>query len=185
MNAMKTSSLTIVTILFVLSLTQMVSGQRIQGKILDEVKREPLPFANVSLLQDGVFITGSLADYDGNYVITGFDPGIYSVKVEFVGYQPTQVDSIQVGSKTIPLDLKLAEGDLTDPVKVTVYDGPFIEDDQTSFGQTLSKEDIESVATKSIVSTQKEKRRKKRVHKKQARKQGKKIRRIDQGRNQR
>ncbi|MEO1434875.1 MAG: carboxypeptidase-like regulatory domain-containing protein [Bacteroidota bacterium] len=125
-------------------------GQRVQGKVIDQDKGEALPFANVSLLKDGVFITGSATDYDGNYVITGFDPGTYSIKVEFVGYSPKQIDGIVIGSKTVPLDIEMLEGELIDEVVVIAYEVPLIEPDNTASGQTLAKEDIENVATRDV-----------------------------------
>ncbi|MEO1435426.1 MAG: von Willebrand factor type A domain-containing protein, partial [Bacteroidota bacterium] len=73
----------------------------------------------------------------GNYVITGFDPGTYSVKVEFVGYSPIQIDGIVVGTNTIPLDIEMLEGELIEEVVVIAYEVPMIEADNTSSGQTL------------------------------------------------
>ncbi|MEM6723408.1 MAG: carboxypeptidase regulatory-like domain-containing protein, partial [Bacteroidota bacterium] len=128
-------------------------GQRIQGKIIDEGKGESLPFANVSLLKDGVFITGATSDFDGNYVISGFDPGTYTLRVEYVGYATNEIPGIVVGgSKTVPYDVQMREGEDLTEIVVTEYTTPLIEADNTSSGQTLSAEDVQNVATRSVTT---------------------------------
>ncbi|MEM6723251.1 MAG: von Willebrand factor type A domain-containing protein, partial [Bacteroidota bacterium] len=134
---MKAVVLNVLLALFFISISTTVHGQRIQGKVTDEGSGEPLPFASVSLLKEGVMITGADTDFDGNYVITGFDPGTYSIKVEFVGYSTKQIDGIVIGVRTVPLDIQLIEGETLDEVVIVDYMTPMIQQDNTASGQTL------------------------------------------------
>ncbi|MEL7145189.1 MAG: outer membrane beta-barrel protein [Bacteroidota bacterium] len=66
-----------------------VSGQeRLTGKLVD-TKGEPVPFANVLLLQagDSTFLKGGLTDLDGTYLLESVKPGSYYLQYSFLGYE--------------------------------------------------------------------------------------------------
>ncbi len=132
-------------------------SQTIQGRVVDEGNGEGLPFANVVLEKDGVQKAGTTTDLDGNYILTGFDPGTYGVKVVYVGYQDKLIEGITVGSsKTIPLDVSMAvpaEGGISlDEVIVVAYKVPLIEHDNTASGETVTAEEVMKMPVKSVTS---------------------------------
>lgn len=80
---------------------------RIVGTVLDKATGEPLPSAAVTIV--GTFYQ-TLTDFDGKFVLNDIKPGTYSVKFQFIGYQPMQFNDIKIGvGKTIKLDAKLSE----------------------------------------------------------------------------
>jgi hypothetical protein len=65
----------------------------LQGRVVDKVTNEPLAFANIVI--DGT-TTGSVSDFDGNFIFTGLQPGFVKLKASFIGYNPTLSADIQV-----------------------------------------------------------------------------------------
>ncbi|MEM7102552.1 MAG: carboxypeptidase regulatory-like domain-containing protein [Bacteroidota bacterium] len=125
--------------------------QSIQGKVVDASSKETLPFANVVLLKDGVQVVGTTTDFDGNYTLTGFDPGTFNIKVIYVGYADKEVSGITVAaSKTVPVDIELNVGETLTEIVVVEYTAPLIEADNTAGGQTLTSKDVEKLPTKSV-----------------------------------
>jgi hypothetical protein len=102
---------------------------QIEGKVTDS-RGEPLPGATIKLLQNGTLKTGAAADFDGNYLLTGFDPGTYDVEASFAGMQTQRIEKISVGNNTVKVDVKLEENSLVlgsgDEVKVVAYRVPIV-----------------------------------------------------------
>lgn len=90
----------------------------IQGRVFDEISNESLIGATVVL--EGT-TTGASADIDGNYSITGLEPGLYNLVASFIGYETRTVFEIQVfNSKptTYDIALKLSSSALDEVVIV-------------------------------------------------------------------
>jgi len=143
--------------IFCFLLTNSLTAQTIQGTVTDEISQEGLPFANVILEQNNVQKAGTTTDLDGNYILTGFDPGTYDVRVGYVGYQDKLISGITVSSsKTIPLDIQMTvpkDGgvDLSEIVVVN-YRIPLIEHDMTSSGSVVTAQEIRKMPVKSATS---------------------------------
>lgn len=64
-----------------------LSAQAVQGRISDEMSREPLAFADVRLLTvDGEVAAVDVSDSAGRYRIGAPEPGSYRVQVDLIGY---------------------------------------------------------------------------------------------------
>lgn len=91
----------------------------IAGKLLDkEMNNDPLPFANVIIKGTS---TGTLSDFDGQYVIDKLEPGTYTVTFSFVGYETIEVANVVVESnKTTTVNASLGAGEFQlDDVVIT------------------------------------------------------------------
>lgn len=90
-----------VTALFAVLLSLPALAQNtfsIRGRVLDAVTGETLPGATVQVT-GGSQNTGSGADSDGSYKVSGLAAGTYSVQASFIGYKPkTQVVKISTQS---------------------------------------------------------------------------------------
>ncbi len=107
----------IITIFFTLFLlilnNSILEGQqwaRIRGKVFDRTTKEPLPGANILVLNTSL---GAASDFEGEYVLNHVPAGRQSIKVSYIGYKDTVlVIDVQAG-KTIQLDFDLIPQALT------------------------------------------------------------------------
>lgn len=84
----------------------------LQGKIIDGSSNESLPFANITLEQEGVFIKGVSSDFDGNYNFSSLEVGTYDIVVSFIGYGKLKLVGVQISSGSlVRRDLTLLEAD--------------------------------------------------------------------------
>jgi len=79
---MKTIKTILLLLIFPLSL--LAQNASIKGRVVDAITNEPLPFVN--LLVSGT-MTGTITDIDGNFIITGIEPGFIRIEASFVGYK--------------------------------------------------------------------------------------------------
>ncbi|MEM1270894.1 MAG: TonB-dependent receptor [Bacteroidota bacterium] len=75
----------------------------ILGKITDSDTGEALPGASV-LIEGTSF--GAAADIDGNYAITGIDPGDYTLRITYVGYLAS-TSEVTIGTGETRVDIAL------------------------------------------------------------------------------
>ena len=85
----------------------LAQGGIIKGTVTDAINNEPIPFANILVLGTD---KGTTTDIDGNYEVSGLEPGLYDVRASFVGYQEQASYEIQVtNSKPAEVNIKLEE----------------------------------------------------------------------------
>jgi len=110
----------ILTSILIIIVTNLSAQKaQIKGKIIDASNNESVPFANI--IVDGTTI-GSSSDLDGNFIITGLNPGYIKLTVSFIGYETKTTTDVLVSNNNIPyIEIKLepAENQL-DEVVVTV-----------------------------------------------------------------
>lgn len=90
-----------------LSISQVFSQGIIKGKISNPVNNEPVPFANVLILNTDF---GAVSDENGLYEIKDVPPGLYNVRASFVGYKVQTIFEVQVTlARPVQLDFQLEE----------------------------------------------------------------------------
>lgn len=90
-----------------LGISQVFSQGIIKGKILNPVNNEPVPFANVLILNTDF---GAVSDENGIYEIKDIPPGLYNVRASFVGYKVQTIFEVQVTlARPVQLDFQLEE----------------------------------------------------------------------------
>ena len=91
---------------FLLSLVSMGQGL-IRGKITNPINNQPVPFANVLLLNTEL---GAITNEEGYYEISNIPAGLYNVRASYVGYKSSTAYEIQVSlAKPVQLDFSLTE----------------------------------------------------------------------------
>ncbi len=77
--------------LYGLLLAPMVWAQTVSlsGTVTDADDGQSLPGASVLIAGTA---QGTATDFDGNYSITGLDPGTYTIVFSFIGYQNQEID---------------------------------------------------------------------------------------------
>ena len=140
-------------LLSLISLTAMLAqGVTLTGKVVDE-KGEPLPFATIAVIRNGIPKTGGTSDIDGAYRINNIDPGSYDVECSMVGMTSQRVTNVKLTSGIIPLDFKMVEnGKVLEAFVVRGYVVPLIKQDQTSQGSVITAEQIRDLPTRDITA---------------------------------
>ncbi len=118
---MFSKKLLIVTFFITISISLFADTGKVRGKLIDDGTGEPIPFANVSLLQNGTPKGGVASDFDGNYTIEA-EPGTYDLLVSYVSYANKKVTGISVKPNDITLvDIRMEGTDMQlDEVVVSV-----------------------------------------------------------------
>lgn len=75
--------------------------EALKGMVRDNSTKEPIPFCNIILEQDGRQKMGCTSDMDGNYSFRPVSPGKYDLKASFVGYKPTLIRGVVIRSARI------------------------------------------------------------------------------------
>jgi len=84
--------------------------QTIRGKVVDKELLIPLAGANVVLLSDTSFFTGTITDIDGNFRLENISLGRHRIKVSYLGYHQMMVPDIILSSgKEKILNIELEE----------------------------------------------------------------------------
>ncbi len=138
--------------LFSLVAVATAAQTSLTGKVTNAENDEPIPFSNVVLYKNGVFVTGSETDIDGNYNFTSIDPGTYDLEVSFLGFQTQRLTGIKVlAGKANRADVELTEGGVVlDEVVVKEYRVPLVEQDNTTSGGVITSEQIRNLPTRNI-----------------------------------
>jgi len=133
------------------SVSLFAQSGSLKGKVLDLETNEPVPFASVSIQQNGNIITGGQTDFDGNYFIKPIPAGVYDIKVSYVGYNSTQMNKLRINAGSITFqDFKIkSTTQQIDEVVVTDYKVPLISKDQTVSGGTVTSDDIQKMPGRS------------------------------------
>lgn len=95
------------SIFWMVALTLWAQTGIIKGKVTNRINNEPVMFANVLVTGTD---KGTTTDVDGNYEITGLEPGLYNLRVTYIGYQEQTVYEIQVtNNKPAEVNVELVE----------------------------------------------------------------------------
>jgi hypothetical protein len=124
----------------------------LKGVISDVMTGEAIPFANVVIEKGGNQYAGTTTDFDGKYTIKPIEPGNYSIKATFVGYQTVEVTGVIVSANKITFqDVKLQEGVALGEIKIIEYKKPLLDQDNLS-GETKTAEEIVALPTRNVSS---------------------------------
>jgi hypothetical protein len=108
MNKLKTGFM-VLSLFLVASVSGQIITQTIKGKVVDADIRVSLPGATLILLDTDPLI-GTVTDINGNFRMESVPLGRYDIQVTYIGYEPTIVRDIIVGSvKEITLEIELSE----------------------------------------------------------------------------
>src|ERR1035437_9898204 len=121
---------------------------KIKGKVTDLQPGEPLIGANVIVVGTS---TGAATDVKGEFVINNLNPGTYTLKASYIGYQTITVSNVRVNSElSTELDFKLpAEGISTKEINI-IAQRPLIEPSNTNAIRNTTSEDFNNLPVRGI-----------------------------------
>lgn len=108
---MRLKSLILVQLVFISAVVfGKVATVTVSGIVKESSSKEPLGYVNVVLKteKDSVFVTGSVTNEEGRFVLTNINPGNYVLEISFIGYR-TKKQPLYVGSLTNYLDVTTIE----------------------------------------------------------------------------
>lgn len=130
------------SVLTALGLSAQTGG--VEGKIIDEISNEPIPFAAIVI--SGTTI-GTTTNLDGEYSLKNVKAGFIRLEISVLGYTRKLSPEIQVSSnKTVNLDIKM-EKSSQQMKEVVVESDPFVRPDENPLSmQTIGVTEIERAA---------------------------------------
>ncbi len=138
--AIKRNIITIISLL-VVPILYAQNGQ-IKGKITDAGNNETIPFANIIVVGTQI---GSTSDLEGNFIITGLEPGFINLQVSFVGFKTVVSSDILVSNNNIPY-IEIALEPSEEMLEAVVISAdPFRKKEEAPLSmQTIGAREIES-----------------------------------------
>lgn len=90
-----------------LSIIAVAQKGTIKGLVTDEKSKEPLVGATIML--EGT-TTGTITDFDGNYVLGNITPGTYNIRCSFISYETKLLKNILIqAGNTVELNFDMGE----------------------------------------------------------------------------
>lgn len=111
-----------IIILLIIPITVFAQKASLRGKVVDAVSNEPLPFVNIVV--SGT-TTGTITNLDGDFLLSGLNPGFIRVETYFVGYKPAISSEIEVSvanTNFIEIQMEIQKEQIEE---VTVTASPF------------------------------------------------------------
>lgn len=104
---MKGNLYLIIILILAQSFTLFGQTGTLRGRIIDAETGESLIGATVMVTAS---TKGTITDFDGNYTLAGLDPGIYSITVQYVSYEPQVFPEVAVAAGEVAvLDVNLGQ----------------------------------------------------------------------------
>lgn len=152
--------ITLLITIFIYSFNTNVplNNTSIEGRVTELNTGEPVLYGTVALYKNGVLITGTDTDFEGNYFIGNLDPGTYDIKAKYLGCKDSYVTGYEVkyGQRNV-LNFVLESGGVTlDEISVIAYKLPLIDVENTSTGTTITSEKISKLGVSNINGVKKE-----------------------------
>ncbi|MCK4233583.1 TonB-dependent receptor [candidate division WOR-3 bacterium] len=115
-------------------------GGLIGGVVIDAKLEFPLEYVNIVLYDKATKdqITGVVTDKNGNFRLKGIKPGVYTMRVKFIGYYAKTIDPIEITLDKKYIDL----GTITLKQAVLVLDGVEVVDEKPAIEFKIDKKVI-------------------------------------------
>ncbi len=136
--------LTQLLIYFIISTTYASEINSIKGSIkgfvYDWQTNQPLEYATVSIKikNEGTIVDGAITDNSGFFKLKNINSGLYEVKITFMGYETILLDSINVYSSSLDIDI----GKVKLKPKVELLDELVVSSDRNTVTYKIDKKII-------------------------------------------
>ena len=136
------------TILCLLPCLLFAQKGKLRGVVTDKETGDPLVGANVII--EGTNM-GAAADLNGEFIVLGVPPGLYSVRTEYIGYQRTTISNIRISSNiTTTLDFQLASAALNMDAVLIVAERPIVQRNTTNTVRMTTQEDLANIPIRGL-----------------------------------
>ncbi|MCK4453423.1 TonB-dependent receptor, partial [candidate division WOR-3 bacterium] len=126
-------------LIFAFFIFNSISG-KIQGIVKDEDSGEPIPYADVIILDTQI---GTATGEDGNFFILNMTPGRYTVEVSHMGYQTKRIKDVIVKiNQTTRLKIILKQSPIELPPITVTGETPIVSKDMTGTTYIIRKSEL-------------------------------------------
>ena len=123
---------------------------RIKGKVVDLQTGEALIGANVLVVGS---TAGANTDASGEYLIQNLDPGVYTLKASYVGYQTITISNVRVNADLTQItNFELPSQDIQVGQVDIIAKRPIIQKDNTNAVRITTNEDIAALPVRGFNS---------------------------------
>ena len=134
--------------LITLALSQTTG--KISGIIFEEDSKDPLPGANIYLVNTSY---GTASDENGRFTIINIPPGKYVLKADMIGYKSVQMDNLVISvNRTTSLDIEMFQTVIEGEVVTVEVSRLTQKKDQTGTIKNISSEEIDALPVENIGS---------------------------------
>lgn len=93
---------------FGIAKAQQSSNNELRGVIIDSLSKTPLEYATVTLFTKGNKkpLTGTITEKNGSFTLKEVPDGTYTIVFEFLGYNATTINEVQLNKNSQHADLK-------------------------------------------------------------------------------
>jgi len=138
----------VVILLFLLPTLTLAQGGKLRGVVTDKETGDPLPGANVVI--DGTTL-GASSDLKGVYIVLAVPPGVYTVRVSYMGYQEMDIANIRVmANLTTTQDFALTPAAIAGEAVEIIAERPLIQRNTTNTVRMTTQEDIQNVPIRGL-----------------------------------
>ena len=140
------------TLFLAIMMTTGLFAQNLTGKISGTVASDGQPWIGANVIIEGTS-TGAATDETGTYYVFDVQPGIYTLRVNYIGYKSQIVSNVRVTvglttNQDFALEVAAVEGET---VEVTA-EKPLIEVTATNVARNMDSEAIENYAVRNVTS---------------------------------
>ncbi|MEX1275719.1 MAG: TonB-dependent receptor [Bacteroidota bacterium] len=138
---MRTHRFLALIVLTILPAFLIAQDGKLRGKVMDRYTQEALIGANIII--EGTSL-GASSDLTGDYIILGVPPGIYTIKVSYIGYATYSISNVRVNSNvTTSQDFQLSPTSIQVEAIEVVADRPLIQRNTTNTVRVTTQESVE------------------------------------------
>ncbi len=95
----------------------LYSSTKIEGFVLDKSTGDPLPGANIIIVESSI---GTAADLRGYYALRSIQDGEYTLKITYIGYHEREIKIKVSGEKSVRQDIKMESGSVIEGEEIIV-----------------------------------------------------------------
>jgi len=123
---------------------------RIKGKVVDLQTGEALIGANVVVVGSSA---GNNTDANGDYLIQNLDPGVYTLRCSYVGYQSITISNVRVNADLTSFqNFELPSQDIQVGTVTITAQKPIIQKDNTNAVRITTGEDISALPVRGFTN---------------------------------
>jgi len=123
---------------------------RIKGKVVDLQTGEALIGANVVVVGSSA---GNNSDVNGDYLIQNLDPGVYTLRCSYVGYQTITISNVRVNADLTSFqNFELPSQDIQVGTVLITAQKPIIQKDNTNAVRITTGDDISALPVRGFTN---------------------------------